>query len=114
MQMLTRRLHEHGARIVMGGHTDVPHAGRGEAPWRELELLTTAGLSASAALTAATSTAAAFLGKGGAGLGVIRPGAAADLLVVNGQPDTDISAIRRTRVVMAAGRLVDLGRLATL
>ncbi|AMY08058.1 guanine deaminase [Luteitalea pratensis] len=114
MQMLTRRLHEHGARIVMGGHTEVPHAGRGEAPWRELELLTTAGLSASAALTAATSTAAAFLGKGGADLGVIRPGAAADLLVVNGQPDTDISAIRRTRVVMAAGRLVDLARLGTL
>ena len=108
MQALTRRLHEHGARIVMGGHTEVPHAGRGEAPWRELELLTTAGLSASEALTAATSTAAAFLGKGGADLGVIRPGAAADLVVVSGQPETDISAIRRTRVVMAAGRLVDL------
>ena len=111
MQALARRLHEHGARIVMGGHTEVPHAGRGEAPWRELELLTTAGLSASEALTAATSTAAAFLGKGGADLGVIRPGAAADLVVVDGRPDTDIGAMRRTRLVMAAGRLVDLSRL---
>ena len=43
MQALTRKLHEHGARIVMGGHTEVPHAGRGEAPWRELELLVRGG-----------------------------------------------------------------------
>jgi imidazolonepropionase-like amidohydrolase len=114
MLALTRRLHEHGARLVMGGHTEVPHAARGEAPWRDLELLTAAGLSAREALTAATSTAAVFLGKGGANLGVIGAGAAADLLVVDGRPDEDIGAIRRTRLVMAAGTLVDLARLRTL
>lgn len=114
MQALVRRLHDHGARIVMGGHTAVPHAGRGEAPWRELELLAAAGLTATEALVAATTNAAAFLGPGGTDLGVIRAGAAADLVVVSGRPDDDISAIRRVQLVMAAGRLVDLNRLRTV
>ena len=39
MQQLTRRLSSEGARVVVGGHTEVPFAARGEAPWRELELL---------------------------------------------------------------------------
>ena len=111
MQALVQRLHAHGARLVMGGHTEVPHAGRGEAPWRELELLVAAGLSPIEALSAATRFAAAFLGSGGAELGVIRPGAHADLVVVDGDPTVDISAIRRVRQVLAGGRAVDLGRL---
>lgn len=114
MQALVRRLHEHGARLVMGGHTEVPHAGRGEAPWRELELLTASGLSATEALTAATSTAAAFVGPGGADLGAIRAGAAADLVAVDGRPDAEIGAVRRVRFVMVAGRSVPLDRLRTL
>jgi imidazolonepropionase-like amidohydrolase len=114
MQALVRRLHDNGARIVMGGHTSVPHAGRGEAPWRELELLTASGLMPTDALVAATTNAAAFLGPGGADLGVVRAGAAADLVAVTGRPDTDISAIRRVQLVMASGRVVDLTRLRTL
>ena len=43
----------------MGGHTEVPFAGRGEAPWRELELLVDSGLTPLQAIAAATSTAAA-------------------------------------------------------
>jgi hypothetical protein len=31
--------------LVMGGHSIVPLAARGEAPWRELELLVESGLS---------------------------------------------------------------------
>ncbi len=111
MQALARRLHESGARMVMGGHTSVPHAGRGEAPWRELELLVASGLRPVEALVAATRTGAAFLGAGGADLGAIRPGAAADVVVVTGHPDEDISAMRRVRQVMAGGRFVDLERL---
>jgi imidazolonepropionase-like amidohydrolase len=114
MQLLVRRLHDNGARIVMGGHTSVPHAGRGEAPWRELELLVDAGLTAVEALAAGTSNAAAFLGSGGVGLGTIRAGAAADLVAVEGNPDTEIGAVRRVRFVMAAGRPVDLNRLRTV
>lgn len=114
MQALVHRLHDSGARIVMGGHTAVPHAGRGQAPWRELELLTAAGLTPTETLVAATTNAAAFLGAGGNDLGALRAGAAADLVVVAGNPDTEISAIRQVQLVMAAGRLVDLERLRTL
>ena len=114
MQALVRRLHANGARIVMGGHTEVPHAGRGEAPWRDLELLVGAGLTPADALVAATSNAAAFLGKGGADLGALREGAAADLVVVSGRPDEDISAVRHVQLVMAAGRVVDRARLGAL
>ena len=114
MQALVKRLHDHGARIVMGGHTEVPHAARGEAPWRDLELLTAAGLTPLEALTGATRHAAAFLGTGGTALGAVREGAAADLLLVEGDPTQDISAIRAVRHVVANGTPVDLARLRTL
>jgi hypothetical protein len=44
-----------------GGHSTVPFAGRGEAPWRELELLVESGLTPLQAITAATQTSAASL-----------------------------------------------------
>lgn len=113
MQGLVRRLHDNGARLVMGGHTEVPFAGRGEAPWRELELLVASGLTPADALVAATTNAAAFLGSGGSKLGALREGAAADLVAVQGRPDQDVSAVRQVKLVMAGGRLVDLDRLRT-
>jgi imidazolonepropionase-like amidohydrolase len=114
MQALVARLHAHGARLVMGGHTEVPHAGRGEAPWRELDLLVAAGLAPTDALRAATREGAAFLGPGGVDLGTLRPGAAADVVVVEGDPTQTIARVRQVRAVVAAGRPVDLDRLRTL
>jgi imidazolonepropionase-like amidohydrolase len=113
MQALVARLHAAGARLVMGGHTEVPHAERGEAPWRELELLVAAGVSPTEALRAATREGAAFLGAGGAELGAVRPGAAADIVVVEGDPTQAIARVRQVRAVYAAGRPVDLDRLRT-
>jgi imidazolonepropionase-like amidohydrolase len=113
MQALVARLHAAGARLVMGGHTEVPHAERGEAPWRELELLVAAGVSPTEALRAATREGAAFLGAGGAELGAVRSGAAADIVVVEGDPTQAIARVRQVRAVYAAGRPVDLDRLRT-
>lgn len=109
MKQLTRRVAREGARIVMGGHTEVPFAGRGEAPWRELELLVESGFSPMEALTAATTTAAAFLYRDGE-LGSLRPGFNADLVVLRGQPDRDISAIRTVDRVMVAGKWIDVAK----
>lgn len=109
MQQLTRRAAQEGARVVVGGHTDVPFAGRGEAPWREMELLVESGFTPLEAIAAATSTAAAFLFRGG-DLGTLRAGFQADLVVLRGQPDRDISAIRAVDRVMVAGRWVDVAK----
>lgn len=109
MKQLTRRAGQEGARLVMGGHSTVPFAERGEAPWRELELLVESGLSPLEAITAATGTAAAFLYRSDE-LGTLRPGLRADLVIVRGDPSRDISAIRTVERVMVGGRWVDVAR----
>ena len=106
MKQLTRRAAREGARVVVGGHTEVPFAARGEAPWREMELLVESGFSPLEAISAATTTAAAFLFRGDQ-LGSVRRGFNADLVVLRGQPDRDISAIRTVERVMVAGRWID-------
>ncbi|MGH9372893.1 MAG: amidohydrolase family protein [Vicinamibacterales bacterium] len=109
MKQLTRRASNEGARVVMGGHTDVPFAERGEAPWRELELLVESGFSPLEAITAATATAAAFLYRD-AELGSLRAGLQADLVVLRDNPQRHISAVRSVERVMVAGRWVDVAR----
>jgi imidazolonepropionase-like amidohydrolase len=109
MKGLTRRAGLAGARLVMGGHSTVPFAGRGEAPWRELELLVESGLTPLEAITAATGTAAGFLYRDEE-IGTLRPGLKADLVVVRGNPGRDITAIRNVERVMVDGRWVDVAR----
>lgn len=109
MKALTRRVGHEGARLVMGGHSTVPFADRGEAPWRELELLVDSGLSPLEALTAATGTAAAFLYRDKE-IGTLRPAMKADLVVLRGDPSRDIRAIRTVDRVMIDGKWVDVAR----
>jgi len=109
MKQLTRRAAREGARVVMGGHTEVPFAARGEAPWRELELLVESGFSPLEAITAATGTAAAFLYRADQ-LGSLRPGLQADLVVLREDPLRAISAVRSVERVMVAGKWIDIGR----
>ena len=109
MKQLTGRVAREGGRIVMGGHTEVPFAGRGEAPWRELELLVDSGLTPLQAITAATSTAAGFLYRERE-LGTLRPGFHADLVVLRDNPAADIAAVRTVELVMVAGRWVQVDK----
>lgn len=112
MKQLTRRAARAGARVVMGGHTDVPFAGRGEAPWRELELLVESGFSPLEAITAATGTAAAFLYREDQ-LGSLRPGLQADIVVLRDNPLRGIAAVRSVDRVMVAGTWIDVARYRT-
>jgi len=73
---------------------------------REMELMQDAGMSALEVLTAATSVnAKAF--RVDDKVGSIRAGLLADLVVVQGDPGTDIRAVRRVTLVMKGGRRID-------
>ena len=109
MKQLALRAHRAGARLVVGGHTSVPFAPRGEAPLREMELLVESGLTPLEAITAATGTAAAFLYQGDR-IGTLRSGLQADILVLKDDPSRDIGAIRSLERVMVAGRWLDVDR----
>ena len=77
---------------------------------REMEFMADAGLGPVEALRAGTVTAARLLGLEGR-IGEVVPGAAADLVVLDADPTSDVSALRRIRTVFQAGRTVrdDLG-----
>ncbi len=69
--------------------------------------LTQSGLPVAAALAAATSAAADVCGLGGS-RGRLRPGKAADLLVVEGDLAEDVAALTRARLVILRGRAIPL------
>jgi imidazolonepropionase-like amidohydrolase len=92
------------AGVTIANGSDVGVFAHGENA-RELELLVEYGLTPSQAIVAATSAAARVLGADD-GLGTVRVGAPADLLVVRGDPGTDIRALRDVRVVVQRGRVV--------
>jgi imidazolonepropionase-like amidohydrolase len=96
--------HEAGGRIVAGSDAARPGVRFGDGLHRELELLVESGLTPVEALRAATVEAARVLG--GDQLGVVAPGYAADLVVVDGDPTADVSAIRDVVMTFRDGRLV--------
>jgi len=91
-----------GAKVVVGSHSDVPHAKRGWAYQRELELLVESGLSPMEALVAGTSENARYFHIEDR-LGSIETGKLADLILVQGDPLKDISNMRRIQRVMLNG-----------
>ena len=92
-----------GAKVVVGSHSDVPHAKRGWAYQRELELLVESGLTSMEAIVAGTMENARYF-RIQERLGSIEPGKLADLVMVEGDPLKDISNMRRVKRVMLNGR----------
>lgn len=95
--------HRLGVRFVIGPDGGIgPGKPHDVLPYA-IEQLSAYGLSATDALRSATSIAADALGLAGR-KGRVAAGADADLLVVNGDPAADPSAIHRVRAVLRAGR----------
>lgn len=90
-------LHDAGVPILAG--TDV--ATHGVSIHRDLELLVDAGLEPTEALVAATSAAADAFGL--ADRGRIAPGLRADLVLVHGDPTTNIKATRAIQKIWKLG-----------
>ncbi|KRE94186.1 imidazolonepropionase [Nocardioides sp. Soil774] len=105
-----RALHEAGVRLLAGTDSSAPFPflgglAHGASVHHEMQYLVRAGLSPSAALRAATSEAAEAFGLSDRGR--IAPGLRADLLLVEGDPTTDIAATLDIRAVWRHGTRLD-------
>ena len=101
-----KKLHDRGVLLVAG--TDAPYPGvfQGEGIHRELELLVEAGLTPIEAITAATRNAARLM-KAEDEWGTLAAGKRADLIVINGRPDQNISESRNINMVIKDGKILD-------
>jgi imidazolonepropionase-like amidohydrolase len=102
MEAFVGLAHKAGARIVVGSHSDVPHAKRGWAYQRELELLVESGLTPMQAIVAGTMENARYFHIADR-LGSVDAGKLADLVLVEGDPSKNISDMRRIKRVMLNG-----------
>ena len=105
METFVRLVHSAGAKVVVGSHSDVPHAKRGWAYQRELELLVESGLTPMQAIVAGTLENARYF-RIADRLGSVETGKLADFVIVEGDPAKDISDMRRVKRVMLNGRWV--------
>jgi imidazolonepropionase-like amidohydrolase len=108
MEEFVRLVHRAGARIVVGSHSDVPHAKRGWAYQRELELLVESGLTPMEAIEAGTMQNARYF-RVADRLGSVEVGKLADLILVSGDPVKNISNMRHVKRVMLNGRWIEAG-----
>lgn len=101
------RLHRAGVRLVSGADSGIGAAKRhGVLPHAVCELVT-AGLTIPDALTTATSGAAHACGVG-ARKGRLTPGHDADLLILDGDLQTEVTALHQPQAVLLHGHPVNL------
>ena len=94
-----------GGRVVAGTDAGDPLVAPGRSLLRELELYVEGGMPPATALETATADAAALLGIANR-TGTIAVGKDADLVLVNGDPLREISALRRVVTVIRRGLVV--------
>jgi adenine deaminase len=94
-----------GVRILAGTDCSNPGTAHGASLHRELALLVAAGLKPIDALAAATSVTADAFGL--TDRGRIAPGRRADLVLVDGDPTTEIGATRKIAGVWKQGHSID-------
>lgn len=103
-----RTLHQCGVTLLAGTDANpgsfAPAVAYGTSMHREMELLCNAGLTPLEVLTSATKNVQTAFGL--EGLGCVRTGQKANLLVVKGRPDRDIRATRAIRHIWADGEQV--------
>jgi imidazolonepropionase-like amidohydrolase/dienelactone hydrolase len=102
-------LHNAGVALVTGTDAGITGTHHGWASLRELKLLAGAGLGPLEAIKAATANSARVLRS--QDRGSLAPGSLADLVLIKGRPDLDISAIDNVHAVYQNGRPVDLPAL---
>jgi len=90
-----------GVKMCFGGDVGVYTHGDNV---RELEIMVDYGMSPAAALVAATSGNAAYF-RQGERIGRVKQGLFADLIAVEGDPSTNVKALRQVKFVMKGGKI---------
>lgn len=103
LAMFKRALGVKGLKLIMG--TDAGAGAHGQNAREIVYRVQTGGQPAMEAIIGATSLAAEALGMKDA-IGMIAPGFEADLIAVDGDPLTDISALQRVAFVMKGGKVL--------
>jgi imidazolonepropionase-like amidohydrolase len=99
---IPRRFHDLGGVVAVGNDFN-DRATKERLPLLEMEMLLAAGLSPMDVIVAATKNSATVCGQGEA-LGTLEAGKLADLLVLAGDPLTDlVEAVQRVAVVVRGG-----------
>ena len=93
---------ERGAVIGMGTDSGTPMNFHTEALWREAKVHVDMGMPPIRVISALTRIGASILGKQ-RDLGTIEPGKLADIIVVNGNPLYDITALSHVETVVKGG-----------
>ena len=93
-----------GVKVVAG--SDSTGYGNSTRLIRALEMMHEAGMTPMQVIQSATSTAAKAL-KIDEWLGSIQPGVEADIIGVSGNPAIDLGFLRKTRLVMKSGVIVN-------
>jgi imidazolonepropionase-like amidohydrolase len=110
---IVKALQDAGGRIIAGGDTPDLLMAYGFSLHRELEQMVAAGLTPYQALRAATRNPAEYLGRLD-DFGTIEVGRRADLLLLEGDPLSDIGRTRAIRGVSAGGRWLERAELDRL
>lgn len=110
---LTEAAYRAGVRVLVGTDGGDSYAFPGSGVHDEMAELVKAGLTPAEALRAATLDAAEFLGLDDR-FGAVAPGMHADLVLLAGDPLSDVAAVRRIEAVVFRGELIDRARLDAL
>jgi imidazolonepropionase-like amidohydrolase len=102
-RVLTKRLHRAGVRLLLGTDAGGHYTAPGYSIHEELAALVEAGLTPFEALQTGTRAAAQYLGLGDT-WGVVRPGARADLILLDRNPLERVEHLGRPTGVIVRGR----------
>jgi hypothetical protein len=117
LRRFTRALSDGGVPLLTGTDTPLPGLLPGYSEHDDLRNLVESGLSPYQALTAATRSPGAFIGKfvpAAEPFGTVGPGMRADLVLVRENPLANLDTLRKPVGVMAHGRWYEAAALAKL
>jgi imidazolonepropionase-like amidohydrolase len=105
-----RKVAATGTPVAVGTDAGEPFVFHGWSLVQELKLMVEAGLRPTQAIEAATRNNAVLLGLADQ-VGTVEPGKWADLLIVEGDPRASLDALRKIRLVVKAGRIINRATL---